>query len=302
MIKQILTSQKRNMYVLSRCRVLVKNGEVCQLHEDGNYYTIPYANTVFIGLAEGTSITNEAMSLLATNGVVVFWTKGGGYDMFASDIICPLPQGDYRPTKYMQNWVKFWFDEEKKLSVAKKILQMRVESLHTHLHDFGVDVESKRVTSIVTKFEKGIMQSKSFESLLGYEGTFVKALYKEHALEYEVEFNRDHKSLDSYNKFLTLGNYYAYGIARSVLWVLGIDNSFPLIHGSTRRGGLVFDLADIIKTSIILPLAFHAADQGMSNTEFKRSCVAYFDKNDILVYLINSMKSLCAEGSNAHQD
>ncbi|ADX89045.1 CRISPR-associated protein [Vibrio phage JSF13] len=302
MQKQILTSQKRNMYILSRCKVLVKNGQVCHLHEDGNVYTVPYANTVFIGLAEGTSITNEAMSMLAANGVIVFWTKGGGYDMFAADIICHLPQADYRPTKYMQNWVRLWLDEEKKLSAAKEILKMRVDSLSTHVHDFGVDVENKRVSSIVNKFDKGVTQATSFESLLGHEGTFVKSLYKEYALEYEIEFKRDHKSADNYNKFLTLGNYYAYGIARSSLWALGIDNSFPLLHGSTRRGGLVFDVADIIKTSIILPLAFHAADQGMSNTEFKRSCVAYFDKNDILAYLINNIKRLCMENSDVHQD
>lgn len=35
-----------------------------------------------------------------------------------------------------------------------------------------------------------------------------------------------------------------------------LSTSIAIIHGNTRRGGLVFDLADLIKTQVIFDLAF----------------------------------------------
>jgi hypothetical protein len=42
----------------------------------------------------------------------------------------------------------------------------------------------------------------------------------------------------------------AYGLAATTLWVLGIPHGFALMHGKTRRGALVFDIADLIKDSL----------------------------------------------------
>jgi CRISPR-associated protein Cas1 len=52
---------------------------------------------------------------------------------------------------------------------------------------------------------------------------------------------------------LNHGNYLAYGLAATTLWVLGISHSFAVMHGKTRRGALVFDVADLIKDAVVLP-------------------------------------------------
>ncbi len=59
------------------------------------------------------------------------------------------------------------------------------------------------------------------------------------------------------------GNYLTYGLAATTLWVLGIPHGFAVIHGKTRRGALVFDVADLIKDAIVLPLAFICAKEEM---------------------------------------
>lgn len=42
------------------------------------------------------------------------------------------------------------------------------------------------------------------------------------------------------------------------------------MHGKTRRGALVFDVADLIKDAVVLPWAFICAKEGMSEQEFRQ--------------------------------
>ena len=58
--KMILHSKRANMYYLSKCRVMQKDGRVLYLTEskkENLYWNIPIANTTVILLGNGTSIT-----------------------------------------------------------------------------------------------------------------------------------------------------------------------------------------------------------------------------------------------------
>ena len=72
-LKSILHSKRANMYYLQHCRVLVKDGRVEYVTDEGKqslYWNIPIANTTSILLGTGTSITQQAMRELAKAGVV----------------------------------------------------------------------------------------------------------------------------------------------------------------------------------------------------------------------------------------
>jgi CRISPR-associated protein Cas1 len=129
-LKAILHSKRANIYYLEKCRVMQKDGRVLYLTEakDQNYYwNIPIANTTVILLGTGTSITQAAMRMLASAGVLVGFCGGGGSPLFTgSEIEWLTPQSEYRPTEYVQGWISFWFDEAKRLSVAKTFQQARV--------------------------------------------------------------------------------------------------------------------------------------------------------------------------------
>ena len=58
---------------------------------------------------------------------------------------------------------------------------------------------------------------------------------------------------DPANRFLDHGNYLAYGLGATAAWVLGLPHGLAVLHGKTRRGGLVFDIADLMKDAVILP-------------------------------------------------
>lgn len=128
-LKAILHSKRANIYYLEKCRVMQKDGRVLYLteaKEENYYWNIPIANTTVILLGTGTSITQAAMRMLAGAGVLVGFCGGGGSPLFSgSEIEWLTPQSEYRPTEYVQAWLGFWFDEAKRLAVAKTFQQAR---------------------------------------------------------------------------------------------------------------------------------------------------------------------------------
>ncbi|WP_269090930.1 type I-F CRISPR-associated endonuclease Cas1f [Acinetobacter sp. ME22] len=141
-LKAILHSKRANLYYLEHCRVMQKDGRVLYLTEAKNenqYWNIPIANTTVILLGTGTSITQAAMRMLASAGVLVGFTGGGGTPLFmGSEIEWMIPQSEYRPTEYMQGWMQFWFDEAKRLQVVSSFNR---HGLHI-FEKFGQKIES----------------------------------------------------------------------------------------------------------------------------------------------------------------
>ncbi|MCI1209689.1 MAG: hypothetical protein LKF96_09625 [Treponema sp.] len=73
-LKSILHSKRANIYYLEKCRVMQKDGRVVYSTETKNeykYWNIPIANTTVILLGMGTSITQTAVRMLASAGVMI---------------------------------------------------------------------------------------------------------------------------------------------------------------------------------------------------------------------------------------
>lgn len=95
-----------------------KDGRIVYLTEtkkENLFWNIPIANTTVILLGSGTSVTQAAMRLLSSAGVLVGFCGGGATPLFAGTEVEWLnPQSEYRPTEYVQGWLSFWFDVMKK--------------------------------------------------------------------------------------------------------------------------------------------------------------------------------------------
>lgn len=99
-----------------------------------------------------------------------------------------------------------------------------------------------------------IDQQQEVMHLLQLEARLTKKLYKLAAKNTGYDgFTREHEGIDKANGFLNHGNYLAYGLGATTAWTLGIPHGFAVMHGKTRRGALVFDIADIIKDALVLP-------------------------------------------------
>ncbi len=299
-LKAILHSKRANLYYLEHCRVMQKDGRVLYLTEAKNenqYWNIPIANTTVILLGTGTSITQAAMRMLASAGVLVGFTGGGGTPLFmGSEIEWMMPQSEYRPTEYMQGWMSFWFDDAKRLEVAKNFQHARIEFIRKiwakdkDLKDEGFYLDDADIQQALNGFENKIPYQSKVGDLLLAEAQTTKQLYKIAATRCRLSFERNPEQGDLANDFLNHGNYLAYGLAATTLWVLGISHSFAVMHGKTRRGALVFDVADLIKDAVVLPWAFIGAKEGMSEQEFRQQLLQKFTDYRCLDWMFDQVK------------
>ncbi|NOQ93067.1 MAG: type I-F CRISPR-associated endonuclease Cas1, partial [Methylophaga sp.] len=301
-LKAILHSKRANIYYLDKCRVMQKDGRVLYLTEEDTekqYWNIPIANTTCILLGTGTSITQAAVRMLAQAGVLIGFSGSGGTPLIAAnDIEWLSPQSEYRPTEYIQAWMSFWFDEEKRLKVAKQFQLWRIDYMQT-VWEKDQDLRAQGFQAdeqLLSRFANKIKQATTVNKLLTDEMALTKNLYRIAARNTQTkDFTRQRDTTDDANAFLNHGNYLAYGLAATTLWVLGISPGFAVMHGKTRRGALVFDIADLIKDTLILPWAFICAKEGASEQEFRQQCLQNFTKHKALDFMFDSIKQICDE-------
>jgi CRISP-associated protein Cas1 len=307
-LKSILHSKRANIYYLEHARVLVNGGRVEYVTEAGReskYWNIPIANTTTILLGTGTSVTQAAMRELSRAGVMVGFCGGGGTPLFAIgertvDIEWISPQSEYRPTEFLQSWVKFWFDDALRLEAAKMLQVLRLGQIEKHwtsrrLREQGFEIAELEIRNAIQKSQSRIPTLPDNMTLLTEEARLSKHLYglAANAVKYgDFERSKRGESSDRANSFLDHGNYLAYGLAATAAWVLGLPHGLAVLHGKTRRGGLVFDLADLVKDAVVLPLAFICAARGDTEQEFRHACIEALTRAECLDFMIETTKEI----------
>lgn len=299
----LLLSQREHVIYLEHARVLQKDDRVLYLtrasDELEQYFNIPEKNTALLLLGTGTSITNQAIRKLAESSVVVGFCGTGGSPLHASvDFAFVAPLSEYRPTEYMQAWMQLWLDETRRLEAAKRLLLTRIDWTRTFWEKNKTLAAYALVPPqpLIDVFTARINSAASTTALLTAEAEWAKGLYGLLASTFHLKFKRrSHEEEGVHarvNDFLDHGNYVAYGFAAVALYGLGISYALPLLHGKTRRGGLVFDIADLFKDGLIMPLAFEAGARAWKSNEFRETLVAALRKQKILDSLFDEIKEL----------
>ena len=315
-LKTILHSKRANLYYLEHCRVLVNGGRVEYVTDEGKrslYWNIPIANTTTLLLGTGTSLTQAAMRELAKAGVLVGFCGGGGTPLFSAneidvDVAWLTPQSEYRPTEYLQHWVRFWFDDARRLEAAKAFQLTRLARIRQHwlhgklLREAGFAADAVTLEGALEQSRQAIASVLDNTHLLTEEARLSKLLFKLAARTTSYgDFTRGQRGsgTDPANRFLDHGNYLAYGLAASATWVLGLPHGLAVLHGKTRRGGLVFDVADLVKDATILPQAFISAVRGDSEQDFRRACIEALTRSEALDFMIDTLKDVAIKTASA---
>jgi CRISPR-associated protein Cas1 len=304
--KAILLSQRANIVYLERARVMQKDGRVLYLQEAKNdidqFFNIPHQNTSLLLLGKGTSITDSAARQLADAGVVVGFTGSGATPLTCGiDPVFMAPQGEYRPTEYMQAWIRMWIDEEARIEAGRQMLRHRYRwvqrawAASRELVSHGVSVDE----AAVVRFEAGIAKATTTEQLMSVEGVWARYLYATLSKALKVDgFVREEQvreriaPKDTVNAFITHGNYVAYGLSAVALYALGISFALPVMHGKTRRGALVFDVADLFKDAVVLPLAFLEAAVSSSDQQFRDALIDRVHRDGVLEDIITTLQKI----------
>jgi len=215
--------------------------EHCVVHRDANAITardargtihLPAATLGALLLGPGTTVSQQAMVLLAESGATAVWVGEQGVRYYAHG------RSLARSARLLEAQARLVSNSRTRLRVARAMYAMRFP---------GEDV------SCLT-----------MQQLRGREGARVRRLYRIHAERTGVEWTRrDYDTADfaggtPVNQALSAANTSLYGVVHAVVVALGCAPGLGFIH-TGHVLSFVFDIADLYKADICIPIAFDIA-------------------------------------------
>jgi len=67
-----------------------------------------------------------------------------------------------------------------------------------------------------------------------------------------------------------------------------------ILHGKTKRGGLVFDAPSLIKEGFVLPQAFVSAARGDTERDFRQACIEQLTRKETLDSMTEALKAIAS--------
>ena len=195
---------------------------------------IPAAMVGVLLLGPGTDISHRAVELIGDTGTSILWVGEAGVRHYAHG------RALGHSTKLLEKQARLVTNRNTRLEVARKMYQMR----------FGNE-DVSRLT---------------MQQLRGREGARIRNIYRKYAREFNVNWKGRAYDVENYedgspvNQALSAGNVCLYGLVYSVLVALGLSPGLGFIH-TGHDLSLVYDLADLYKAEITIPLAFEIASQ-----------------------------------------
>ena len=215
--------------------------EHCVVNRDSNAVTItdkrgtvhvPAATLSVLMLGPGSTVTHAVISLLAESRATCIWVGEQGVRYYCHGASLS------RSTRLLEAQAKLVSSERSRLKVARRMYEMRFP-----------DEDTSRLT---------------MQQLLGKEGTRVRRAYERESARTGVPWNgrsykvEDFESSDTVNKALSAANTSLYGVVHAIIVALGCSPGLGFVHARNERS-FVYDIADLYKVEITVPLAFDLA-------------------------------------------
>ena len=214
---------------LERGRLEIDDSSVKWIDCDCNVVRLPIATINTILLGPGTTITHEAVKIMAAANCSVCWV---GEDSLLFYAVGQSPTADSRN---MRTQMLLASDEKKSVEVARRMFAHR--------------------------FPLAELEGKSLNEMMGMEGYRVRQLYEQMAAKYNVGWKGrcfqpgKFEMGDITNQVLTSANAALYGILTSAIYSMGYSPHIGFIHSGSPLP-FVYDMADLYKEWLCIDLAF----------------------------------------------
>lgn len=266
-----LLSDKEPFQYIEKARIMMKDGFLCAVQGKDGIRIIPPSSLLLLMLGAGTSITQEAAIFCAENDLYLSFARGG------LNVHSIWHSGRYPNPDSLRNQMRKI--ENNRLEYAKSLLIYR-------LHILGrLNATMKEEISVIS----------SLSDMLLYEGRFMKNIYREYARKYNVDFSRDFNGTDIVNERLNILSNAVYSLVTAICYSVNLSPSIAILHGDKRRGGLTFDLADLIKTHLIFDLSFSQENIKTSNLMHSLANKFKEDNQRYIKLILNICLSLANE-------
>lgn len=201
---------------------------------------VPVASLAVIMLGPGTSVTQAAVRVLAENNCLVIWCGEENVRFYA------LGTGGTRSAARLIHQARMASDEQLRLQVVRRMYRMR--------------------------FEEDLPEEITIEELRGKEGSRVRTAYARTSAETGIQWSGrsydrgNWRAADPVNRALSSANSCLYGLCHAAILSAGYSPALGFIHVG-KQLSFVYDIADLYKVDLTIPVAFKIAAESPSDPE-----------------------------------
>ena len=228
---------------------------------------VPCANLSLLMLGPGTSITHEAVKNLCDNGSTVAWTGEEGVRFYARGM------GETRSSKKLIHQARLVSNPNSRMEVVRRMYAKR----------------------LIFPDSEGM----SIQQMRGLEGVRVREAYSTASEKYGIQWTGrkyDRGSwykADPVNRALSCANSCLYGICHAGIVSIGYSPALGFIH-TGKQLSFVYDIADLYKADITIPLAFETSAELEGNLErnVRTKLRDTFKKEKLLARIVKDIDEL----------
>ncbi len=253
--------------------------EHCVVHRDANAITardsrgtvhIPVASLGALLLGPGTTVSQQAMVLLAESGSTAVWVGERGVRYYAHG------RSLARSSRLLEKQAALVSNQRSRLRVARSMYAMRFP---------GEDVSGL-----------------TMQQLRGREGARIRRLYREQSNATGIQWTRrtydtaDFADGTAVNQALSAANTSLYGVVHAVIVALGCAPGLGFVH-TGHALSFVFDIADLYKAEVSIPIAFAVTSRNVADVgaETRRAVRDHMKGSTFLEFCVRDIKALLAD-------
>ncbi|MCK9459128.1 MAG: type I-E CRISPR-associated endonuclease Cas1e [Proteobacteria bacterium] len=240
--------------------------------DKGGETHVPAAALGAIMLGPGTSITHEAIKVLAESGCSVLWVGENGVRLYAQGL------GETRSAVRLLRQAALHADPAARLAVVFKMYEKR--------------------------FAEELPAGITLAQIRGREGVRVRTAYARAAAEHGVvwkgrDYSRDDWGrADPVNRTLSTAASCLYGICHCACAAAGYSTALGFIH-TGKMLSFVYDVADLYRVETVVPVAFEIAGRcaragqtGGMEREVRLACRDAFFRHKVLERVVADIDDL----------
>lgn len=228
---------------------------------------IPTASLAVLLLGPGTAITHEAIKTLADNGCLVNWVGEEGVRFYAQGV------GETRKGYKLLRQAQLVSDPAQRLRVVRRMYSAR--------------------------FNEEPAPDCTLAQIRGMEGARVRRVYAEAARRYRVVWlgrNYDRGNwgaTDPINRALSSANACLNSLCHAAIVSAGYSPGLGFIH-TGKQLSFVYDVADLYKTRLTVPLAFRLTSESPFKLEsrIRFACRDLFHRTRLLSVVVDDIERL----------
>lgn len=236
------------------------------INKEGRIH-IPAAALAVLMLGPGTSITHEAVKTLADNGCLVNWCGEEGVRFYAQGV------GETRKGYKLLRQAELVSDPAKRLAVVRRMYEAR--------------------------FGEELAPDLTLAQIRGMEGARVRKAYATASKRYNVLwFGRNYDrsrwgASDPINRALSAANACLNSLCHAAIVSAGYSPGLGFIH-TGKQLSFVYDVADLYKTQLTVPLAFRlVADSPLQvESRVRHACRDAFHRARLLGTIVDDIEKL----------